>query len=115
MINRVKSLSSVEQKEDTTIIFDDGLMKELVNGDDVLSTVLSCQKPPLRGLNKRVDRRHDPPSHHCRKNAVIGVSNAERSGVREEAGILLGKKVEETVVETVRGDTSVRDSVEDIE
>ena len=45
MINGIKSFSSAKQEEDTTVLFDDGLVEELVDGDDVFGTVLPAKKP----------------------------------------------------------------------
>ena len=52
MIDGIECLGRVEKEKNSTIVLDNSLIKQLIEGDYVFGTILACQKPLWEGSTR---------------------------------------------------------------
>ena len=109
MVNGIEGLGSVQKKAKTLSVGLDAFKEELVNGTSVVSSALAPEKALLARFNEVDHTGHDKGSNSGGQEPVVGVSDADGTGVRDKARGFFRNKEEDSMVEN-RGDGRPRPS-----
>ena len=107
MVDRVKRLGRVHEKENPALPAGEGRIKKLIDDTDMIPTILTSQE----NLLSLVDSRHNAPRDGRRENPVIRVGNAKKAGVRDKACVLFRKEIKKAAVKALEVTVTLSDNL----